>query len=132
MTAVCICNSKKPFKKCCQRFLDGGEYPKTPEQLMRSRYSAYAIGGYGEYLLKTWLPSTSQGLSIEQLSTNDTKWTDLVIIQKSQKGDDGFVEFKAYFLDDEGQQSVLHEQSVFKRVKGKWLYVGGEVGYGEH
>lgn len=131
---VCPCHSNKLFNKCCDRFLNAGLYPKTPEQLMRSRYSAYALGGYGDYLLNTWLPATSQGLSAEQLSAKESEWTDLIVLAKSQKGDDGFVEFKAYYIDRDKSDSivdkdkkVLHEKSVFKRIQGKWLYVGGEV-----
>ncbi|MGH1487568.1 MAG: YchJ family protein [Cellvibrionaceae bacterium] len=127
MQNTCICGNKKPFEKCCKRFVSGTQYPKTPEQLMRSRYSAYALGGFGDYLLETWLPSMSQGLSSEELSASNTQWTRLSVIDKSQKGDDGIVEFKAFFVDEHGQEAQLHERSVFKRIKGKWLYVGGEV-----
>ncbi|MDX2463868.1 MAG: YchJ family metal-binding protein, partial [Porticoccus sp.] len=68
MTDLCICNRKKSFDKCCGRFLSGGLYAKTPEQLMRSRYSAYALGGYGDYLLATWFSATSAGLNAKDLS----------------------------------------------------------------
>lgn len=129
---LCPCHSNKPFKKCCDRFLNAGEYPKTPEQLMRSRYSAYALGGCGDYLLNTWLPATSQGLSADQLSEKDSDWTGLDVLEKTQKGNNGVVEFKAYYFDQSGSepitdQKILHEKSVFKRIQGKWLYVGGEV-----
>lgn len=93
---------------------------------MRSRYSAYALGGYGEYLLKTWSPSSSQGLSAEQLSEKTVEWIGLDVISKRQKNDDGFVEFKAYFLDENQQESSMHERSVFQRMNGKWLYLGRE------
>lgn len=125
--SLCPCHSAKAFKKCCDRFLNAGQYPKTPEQLMRSRYSAYALGGYGDYLLQTWLPAMSQELSVEMLSEKNTEWTGLQVLAKSQKGDDAMVEFKAFHLDEHKQQAVLHEKSVFKRIQGKWLYVGGEV-----
>lgn len=95
---------------------------------MRSRYSAYALGDYGEYLLKTWLPAMARGLTVEALSQRDNDWLDLEVIAKSQRGDDGYVEFKAYFANASSSETqVLHEKSVFKRVVGKWLYVGGEI-----
>ena len=34
---------------------------------MRSRYSAYSLGGYGNYLLKTWFAPMAKDLSIELL-----------------------------------------------------------------
>jgi SEC-C motif-containing protein len=46
MADPCICGSSKPFKKCCQRFLSGDRLAKTPEQLMRSRYSASTVAGF--------------------------------------------------------------------------------------
>lgn len=102
--------------------------PKTPEQLMRSRYSAYALGGYGEYLLATWLPVMAPKLTPIQLSQKEHDWVKLEIIVKGQKGDDAWVEFKAYHrLYDTEEMDCLHERSVFKRIQGKWLYVGGEV-----
>ena len=94
---------------------------------MRSRYSAYAQGGYGDYLLATWFPATAKGLTAEALSLRTCNWIKLEVLNKSQKGDQGMVEFNAWFHDGEGDKQVLHEKSVFHRVNGCWLYVGGEV-----
>ena len=127
MASQCTCNSQKPFVDCCGRFLDGGQQAKTPEQLMRSRYSAYALGNHGEYLLRTWFPATARGLTAESLSQRSCDWLGLEIIAKEQKGDQGFVEFRARYRDEQGEAAVLHEKSVFQRVAGRWLYVGGEV-----
>ncbi len=91
---------------------------------MRSRYSAYAIGGLGEYLLNTWHPAMNSDLSIEELSHKTHEWIKLEILNKTQKGDEGSVEFKAYYVDDKGSKNTLHENSYFQRVAGKWLYVG--------
>ena len=122
----CICGNSKAFDKCCGRFLASGSDAKTPEQLMRSRYSAYAHGGYGEYLLETWLPVMTSEISAAELSIKQRDWFELEVLNKSQKGDDGFVEFKAYFKE-RGEVCVHHERSTFKRNKGKWYYVGGEL-----
>lgn len=94
---------------------------------MRSRYSAYALGGYGDYLLQTWFPATAKGLTAESLSQRSCDWIELQILHKSQKGDQGTVEFNAWFHNDKGDKEVLHEKSVFQRIDGLWLYVGGEV-----
>lgn len=53
----------------------------------------------------------------------------LEVLSKSQKGDDGTVEFKAWFSREEldGKLELMHESSVFKRNKCRWYYVGGEV-----
>ena len=127
MASLCACNSQKLFDVCCGRFLSGSEKAKTPEQLMRSRYSAYALGNYGEYLLHTWFPPTARGLTAETLSQRSCEWMGLEVIAKEQTGDQGMVEFKAGFRDENGVHQVMHEKSVFQRIGGSWLYVGGEV-----
>ena len=127
MTNSCICDSGKLFEKCCSPLLNGTRWAKTPEQLMRSRYSAYALGGYGDYLLETWFPATAKGLTTEALSLRTCDWVALEVLNKSQKGDQGTVEFNAWFINDQGDKQTLHEKSVFQRINGRWLYVGGEV-----
>lgn len=94
---------------------------------MRSRYSAYALGGYGDYLLETWFPATAKGLTANELCLRTCDWVELEVLNKSQKGDQGMVEFNAWFHDAQGDKQVLHEKSVFQRINGRWLYVGGEV-----
>lgn len=94
---------------------------------MRSRYTAYALGGHGHYLLATWFPPTARGLTPRQLSRRDREWTRLEIIAREQHGDQGWVEFRAYYLESGGAQQVMHEKSVFQRSGGRWFYVGGEV-----
>jgi SEC-C motif-containing protein len=123
----CICCSKKPFADCCARFLGGTQQARTPEQLMRSRYSAYALGGHGDYLLRTWFPATAAGLTARELSQRSCEWLRLEILAKQQHGDKGLVEFRARYRDDKGQEQVMHEKSVFQRSGGRWFYVGGEV-----
>jgi len=126
MTELCICQSGKMHSQCCQRFLNGQSIAKTPVQLMRSRYSAYALGGYGDYLLKTWSPSQHQAMTSAQLSIKSTHWVGLEIIQKSQKGDKAMVEFKATYLSDD-EKLFHHERSTFERIKGQWFYLTGNV-----
>jgi len=123
----CICCSGKPTEKCCLPFLQERKYPPTPEKLMRSRFSAYALGGYGDYLLSTWLPAMRKNVNAIDLSHRDTDWQSLEILTHSQKADDGYVEFVANYYDESGQLQHYHEKSVFKRVQGRWLYVGVEV-----
>ena len=127
MVGVCVCGSDKLYKQCCGRFLDNGELAKTPEQLMRSRYSAYALGGYGDYLLQTWFPPTAGNLTAEALSQRSQQWLRLEMLARAQQGDKGWVEFNAWYRDGDGGEQVLHEKSVFQRSGGRWLYVGGEV-----
>ena len=98
---------------------------------MRSRYTAYALGGLGQYLLKTWFPFTARDLTADELSQQKYHWIKLEVLNRQQSGDEGTVEFKAHFraLDDAEDQpdGTLHEISEFRRINGVWLYVGGRV-----
>ena len=118
MIEQCICQSGRRFKQCCGRFLQGDRYAKTPVQLMRSRYSAFALGGYGEYLLATWLPQSAVDYSAAELSMKSTQWTGLEIVSKSQQGNEGSVEFKVSYLNG-SEKKLHHETSIFRRISGK-------------
>lgn len=129
----CICGKSKPFSKCCERFLVGGQHAKTPEQLMRSRFCAYALGGYGDYLMSTWLPASAMGMNAQDLSEKTVDWLRLEVLSSSQQGDKGTVEFKAWFRNapnsKENSEEVecMHEVSDFVRLQSRWFYVGGVV-----
>ena len=125
----CICGKSKPFAKCCGRFLSGKQNAKTPEQLMRSRFSAYALGGYGEYLMSTWLPATAKGLTVPELSEKTVDWQRLTVISSSQQGNNGVVEFKAWFYQkpSSDEMEAMHEVSEFVRIQSRWFYVGARV-----
>jgi SEC-C motif-containing protein len=127
MTDICLCDSGKSFKKCCERFLSGSANATTPKQLMRSRYTAYALGNYGEYLLATWLPESSKGLTAAPLSEKSLEWVKLEVLNSDQNGDEGRVEFKAYYKTDDEELSILHEMSSFRRIARRWYYVEGDM-----
>ena len=52
----CPCGSGTPYAACCGR-LHRGAAAETAEQLMRSRYAAFAVGDEA-YLFRTWHPRT--------------------------------------------------------------------------
>ncbi len=126
MSNPCICGSQRLFSDCCQPLLSGKVQAKTPESLMRSRYSAYALGGYGKYLLATWFPPMAKDLNVDDLSKVSQQWCGLNIVDTDVSGDDGSVEFKASYKYED-TIIVMHEKSVFKRIAGRWFYIGGEV-----
>jgi uncharacterized protein YchJ len=53
-----VCLSGDQYAQCCGRFHSGGAEAATAEQLMRSRYSAFALLDAG-YLRRTWHPDTA-------------------------------------------------------------------------
>lgn len=94
---------------------------KTAEALMRSRYSAFALGQL-DYLLATWHPTT-RPLSLEP--DRKTRWQSLEVLRHEPDGlHSAVVEFKARFTH-RGTADHLHETSRFVRENGRWYYVDG-------
>ena len=125
--STCPCCSGKPLSQCCQPYLDGKKKVRTAKQLMRSRYAAYCLGGYGQYLHDSWHPEYRKGLTAQSLNNRTHDWQSLEILQDAQKGDKAGVEFRAKYGDEKGELKYHHEVSVFVRIKGKWLYTDGKV-----
>lgn len=127
----CYCSWGKNFEDCCQPFLEGTAKPQTAEELMRSRFSAYAVCAV-EYLLRSTHPSTRKfhiAEDIENWAKTNT-WEKLEIISKSNgeaKDKSGTVEFKAYYLNEENEPQIHHEKSNFRKELGKWFFVDGKV-----
>lgn len=94
----------------------------TAEQLMRSRYSAFAIGDAG-YLLRSWHSSTRPR---ELAFDRDMRWTGLDILGGtggSAFHSEGTVEFRAHYRTG-GVAGEQYEDSSFVREDGRWVYVG--------
>lgn len=125
--ALCPCTSNKPFSKCCLPYLSSTSYAKTPEKLMRSRFSAYKTGNNGAYLLSTWHTSTRPQVSEHEMNKSDMQWQHLDIINKSVDGESGLVEFKAWYLNELNELECLHERSRFVRKDKRWFYLDGKL-----
>ena len=121
----CPCLSGEQYGQCCGRFHRGEAEAATAEQLMRSRYCAFALLGT-DYLLRTWHPRTAP----EELELDPgMQWRRLDILSTSRGGPldtEGMVEFKAYYRHG-SERGVLHEASRFLRENRRWLYLDGDV-----
>ena len=115
----CPCGSGKPLFECCQPYIDGTLAAPTAENLMRSRYSAYAIHDE-QYLLNSWHVSTRPN-SID--ADPSVQWIRLKILDANVSKD--LVEFVATFRLN-GKAHKLHEKSRFVLEHGKWFYLGTE------
>jgi len=127
----CYCCSGRIFEDCCQPFISGARKPATAEELMRSRYSAYAAVEV-DYILRTTHPSVRKFHEPQEIErwAKTSRWQKLEIISTT-KGNStdkhGTVEFKAYFLDADNQPQIHHEHSNFRKELGKWFFVDGKV-----
>lgn len=135
---LCPCQSGKSFSLCCEPLLQGQRFAKTPVQLMRSRYSAFALGAHGDYLLATWATEQSGELTAANLSQRSTDWQGLEIVSKAQQGEQAWVEFKAFYSEslnaeqgaeqsEKSTKMTHHERSTFVRRQGRWFYLKGEI-----
>jgi len=124
----CVCGAGASFAHCCDPLHrgrgSGRATAQTAEQLMRSRYSAFAVGDAG-YLLATWHPSTRPD-TLDP--ADDIEWRGLEVLDTVAGGpgdDHGVVEFVARFWDPTLlQRGEQRERSTFVREDGRWFYVG--------
>ena len=117
----CPCGTGLPYAECCGPRHDGSAPARTAEQLMRSRYSAFAVGD-AAYLLATWHSST-RPRSLELAP--GTRWTGLDVLATSGGGllaGEGTVEFRAHSVHS-GGRGDQHEVSRFVREDGAWRYL---------
>jgi SEC-C motif domain protein len=117
----CPCGSDESYRACCGPFHHGELQARSAEELMRSRYSAYAYGD-ADYLFRTWHPRTRPvDVTVDPAIT----WTGLQVIHTVAGGPDddrGEVEFRARF-ESAGRADSLHERSRFERRAGRWFYL---------
>lgn len=121
----CPCNSGYPLQACCAPYIAALAPAPTPLALMRSRYTAYALGKL-DYLRLTWHPDTRPATLA---ADPQRRWIGLSILGTRGGGaadDSGTVEFVARFKVG-GRAHRMRECSRFVREDGKWLYVDGVV-----
>ena len=119
MTTRCPCLSGESYDACCGP-LHRGEPSPTAERLMRSRFSAFALGD-ADYLLRSWHPSTRP--SDVELDPG-LRWYRLDIERTDRGGPfdrEGVVEFVAHYRGTE--RGSIHEVSRFQREGRDWFYV---------
>jgi SEC-C motif-containing protein len=119
----CPCGTKQPYAACCGAFIEDKAIPTTPEQLMRSRFTAYAIGRL-DYIEKTMRGKALKVFQRQEAHGNESpiQWLDLTIINApTPSADEGTVEFLARYRLN-GTVHELHENSQFQLHKKRWFY----------
>lgn len=116
------------FGVCCAPILDG-QSARTAVQLMRSRFTAFALVDE-RHLRASWHPLTApdeRGLDLDP----QLRWERLEIVraEAGAEGDrGGTVEFRAHWHDrSTGERGALHEVSRFRFAAGRWFYLDGDV-----
>ncbi|SEJ06330.1 SEC-C motif-containing protein [Azotobacter beijerinckii] len=125
----CPCGSGRRLDECCGRYLSGAPAPAA-ESLMRSRYSAYALGNI-DYLLQTTLPAQQSGLDREAIRTWSLQSTWLGLEVEAVElpvgqPEHAFVTFSARWHDASGAHAH-RERSAFVRHAGRWYFIDPTV-----
>lgn len=126
----CPCGSGEKYKKCCSVYHKGA-LPKTAEQLMRSRYSAFVLSNY-KYIIKTTHKENPD------FTEDKVKWADSIldfskncdfrsldILEFIDGENESYVTFKVEIYCG-GNDSSFTEKSKFFKVDKMWQYHSGE------
>jgi SEC-C motif-containing protein len=146
----CFCGSNEKFSNCCQLYIEQSSkqqaFPQTPEQLMRSRFSAYANGN-SQYVYDTYSKSSQASQSINEINdwSKACVWIALQIHSKSKSDiaeddcSEQFVEFSAIYITDnilcelrENSRFILEEAKIENNCKSEnqplqWRYIDGNI-----
>ena len=121
---ACPCGAGATYLECCRPLHQQQRLATTAEELMRSRYSAYALR-LDDHVFHTWHPRTRP---VDVTTSPALRWQGLDVVATRDGGcddDRGTVEFVARWVAD-GQKGVMHERSRFEKRAGRWFYVDGD------
>lgn len=128
----CFCGSGKDFGACCGPIMEGAALARTPEELMRARFSAHCKRDYA-FLVTSTHPDHREGVSEEEISqwAQHVNWTELEVHSATpgENENQGHVSFTAHFTIKDTPQE-LREDASFEKLDGQWFYVDGHV-YGQ-
>ncbi len=126
----CPCHSGLRYAACCSPLHAGSREAESPSALMRSRYSAFALG-LGPYLLRTLAPEhpdrarpEAEAILALSRAREGLRYLDLCILHASSEGDSGDVLFFAKIFE-RGTDRSFAELSSFRLASGAWRYVEG-------
>ena len=124
----CPCGSVL-YSQCCQPLHIGKTKAQSAEQLMRSRYSAFAKYEI-DYIVKTTALGQQQALDVKAIAdwSKANQWLKLEIVEAQGKLDKNHaqVEFKAHYVDQNShtqQVEIHHEISHFVRHENEWYFL---------
>jgi SEC-C motif-containing protein len=124
MNNPCPCGSGRTFADCCEPLIKGERKAVTAEELMRSRYSAYATVAI-DYLIATTDPAMRKYYSRQAIRewAEETTWLRLEIVDSTPTT----VTFKAHFLNAGRVPEIHSEHSTFRQENGVWYFVEGKT-----
>jgi SEC-C motif-containing protein len=132
MRGACPCTSGRPYAGCCEPLHRGVREADTPEALMRSRFSAFALRD-ADYLARTLHPdhedrALPQADLVRRIkaSASAFKYMALEILDRRDPGEDGIAQvlFLARVFE-KGKERSFVELSDFAHDGEGWRYLRG-------
>lgn len=128
---LCPCGSKKSYRDCCQLY-HKGQKAENALLLMKSRYSAYAMGAT-DYICSTTHPKHVDAIKpIEEWKreiasfSRGTFFKKLEILKFEEGTPFSYVTFRV-FLEQNRKEYSFQERSKFEKIGEAWLYLSGEI-----
>lgn len=113
------------YLTCCQPLHLGQTKATTAQQLMRSRYSAFAKQQI-DYIVRTTALGQQSSLDVAAIAdwAKSNQWLQLEIVQAQEKIDKNHaqVEFEAHYHDGK-QSQIHHEVSHFVNFEAQWYFL---------
>jgi SEC-C motif domain protein len=109
------------YADCCEPYVSGKSAAPTAEALMRSRYTAYALG-HVAYLKETLAPESRGDFNEKEAKewSKQSRWLGLTINSASETR----VDFTAIY-QAQGKTFEHKEKSVFRKDGNRWYFVDG-------
>jgi SEC-C motif domain protein len=124
MSSSCPCGSPD-YSTCCQPLHLGQSVARSAEQLMRSRYSAFAKHEI-DYLVNTTALLQQPHLDVAAIAdwSKANQWLKLEVVKAQEKfaKNHAQVEFKAHYHDGQAAH-IHHEVSHFVKHEGLWYFL---------
>lgn len=124
----CPCGSLKGLNQCCGPLIEGVVEAESPEALMRSRYTAFALKNI-DYILETTDPQArfEFDMNANKDWADNAKFLKLEVLNTSFEGNKGMVEFKAHYQIGAEPVVIHHEVSKFRKQAGVWYFRDGKI-----
>lgn len=127
---TCPCGKGASLETCCGPFIDGTKRPATAEDLMRSRYTAFATHNV-DYILDTHDPERVGEIDRKNTEAwaKDSEWLGFELVSSEKGGvddDAGVIEFVAKYKV-KGLAIDHRERAIFRKQNGRWYFVDGQM-----
>lgn len=126
---ACPCG-QSDYQHCCQPLHVGQAHAESASQLMRSRYSAFALQQI-DYIVQTTALGQQASLDVDAIAdwSKSNQWLKLEVLNSNEKLDKNHaqVEFKAHYHDGK-QTQIHHEISHFVQHQARWYFLDPTTG----